>query len=351
MHLQVQYDCSSRRANRLGEAKTPRLCPLSAAAHPSCLGRPGKPSPRGGSEVDKEDFPCNRNISLMHPQIYKRLFSFRKRKRRSDVVVVRGRLRLYSASGFFLLLGLVILAVGIGMATLGYWPQTMPSSKSQRIEGPKTSPYGGDTNATKMSSTAANFSTSDTVKGTAPFHRLSDREGATPLTFVTRSVCRHQAGSGCPHTVPGAAPSLGEDEDARTLHHGHWDFHLHLCQRHPSRKQRQGNKSKPGKILMKAFFILSHYISQRNERHTRCIHIHQHYMAGITRKSRFCQHPAATSPQSSTDHVYSVPIPCPSHPLVSSPTFPSGGVCGKYAQKSTRTHLIDPNSRADDHTA
>lgn len=37
-------------------------------------------------------------------------------------MVVRGRLRLYSASGFFLLLGLIILAFGIGMATLGYWP-------------------------------------------------------------------------------------------------------------------------------------------------------------------------------------------------------------------------------------
>uniref|UniRef100_A0A8C6TSB2 Transmembrane protein 200A n=1 Tax=Neogobius melanostomus TaxID=47308 RepID=A0A8C6TSB2_9GOBI len=47
-----------------------------------------------------------------------------KRKRRTDVVIVRGRLRLYSASGFFLLLGLVILAVGICMATLGYWPHS-----------------------------------------------------------------------------------------------------------------------------------------------------------------------------------------------------------------------------------
>ncbi|XP_012734523.1 transmembrane protein 200A [Fundulus heteroclitus] len=46
----------------------------------------------------------------------------RKRKRRTDVVVVRGKLRLYSASGFFLFLGLIILAIGIGMATLGYWP-------------------------------------------------------------------------------------------------------------------------------------------------------------------------------------------------------------------------------------
>ncbi|XP_077367461.1 transmembrane protein 200A [Festucalex cinctus] len=55
----------------------------------------------------------------------------RKRKRRTDVVVVRGRLRLYSASGFFLLLGLLILAVGIAMATLGYWPQ----SSGQRPPG------------------------------------------------------------------------------------------------------------------------------------------------------------------------------------------------------------------------
>ncbi|XP_049612207.1 transmembrane protein 200A [Syngnathus scovelli] len=47
----------------------------------------------------------------------------RKGKRRTDVVVVRGRLRLFSASGFFLLLGLLILAVGVAMATLGYWPQ------------------------------------------------------------------------------------------------------------------------------------------------------------------------------------------------------------------------------------
>lgn len=105
------------------------------------------------------------------------LFSFRKRKRRSDVVVVRGRLRLYSASGFFLLLGLVILAVGIGMATLGYWPQgeTMPSPKSHVGGGSKThgaTAYGGENNVTTMSSTAANFSTSGTMKGTALFLSL-----------------------------------------------------------------------------------------------------------------------------------------------------------------------------------
>lgn len=72
------------------------------------------------------------------------LYSFppRKRKRRSDIVVVRGRLRLYSASGFFLLLGLVVLAMGIGMATLGYWPHSVNthSFKSQ----PAKAGGGGD---------------------------------------------------------------------------------------------------------------------------------------------------------------------------------------------------------------
>lgn len=135
------------------------------------------------------------------------LFSFRKRKRRSDVVVVRGRLRLYSASGFFLLLGLVILAVGIGMATLGYWPhgETVPSSKSHTGGRPKTD-SGGENNVTTMSSTAANFSTSGTMKGTVLFICSPGPGGST--FFFMCSVCRHQAGSGRPHTVPGAAPPL-----------------------------------------------------------------------------------------------------------------------------------------------
>ncbi|KAI1897466.1 hypothetical protein AGOR_G00083570 [Albula goreensis] len=45
-----------------------------------------------------------------------------KRKPRADVVVVRGKIRLYSPSGFFLILGVLILMVGIAMAVLGYWP-------------------------------------------------------------------------------------------------------------------------------------------------------------------------------------------------------------------------------------
>uniref|UniRef100_A0A3Q0QUN3 Transmembrane protein 200A n=1 Tax=Amphilophus citrinellus TaxID=61819 RepID=A0A3Q0QUN3_AMPCI len=70
------------------------------------------------------------------------------RKRRTDVVVVRGRLRLYSASGFFLLLGLIILAIGIGMATLGYWPHSVeqrvykPAVKEQHLHSERMKMLG-----------------------------------------------------------------------------------------------------------------------------------------------------------------------------------------------------------------
>ncbi|XP_044232949.1 transmembrane protein 200A isoform X1 [Thunnus albacares] len=92
----------------------------------------------------------------------------RKRKRRADVVVVRGRLRLYSASGFFLLLGLVILAIGIGMATLGYWPhsETMSSAKTPTGGGSKTATPGGAKTSTVTEGDVGNSSTSHNVQGT-----------------------------------------------------------------------------------------------------------------------------------------------------------------------------------------
>lgn len=81
-------------------------------------------------------------------------------------MVVRGRLRLYSASGFFLLLGLVILAIGIGMATLGYWPQSeaMHPTKTRTGSGPDPS-NGTTANATAASTTAANASAFNNIQG------------------------------------------------------------------------------------------------------------------------------------------------------------------------------------------
>ncbi|XP_054030105.1 transmembrane protein 200A [Dryobates pubescens] len=46
-----------------------------------------------------------------------------RRRPRADVVIVRGKLRLYSPSGFFLVLGVLIAFFGIAMAILGYWPE------------------------------------------------------------------------------------------------------------------------------------------------------------------------------------------------------------------------------------
>lgn len=95
------------------------------------------------------------------------LFPPRKRKRRTDVVVVRGRLRLYSASGFFLLLGLVILAAGIAMATLGYWPhRAPPEGGGGGGGGPRTaSAGGGDEAAVADGDAAAASSTGHDVRG------------------------------------------------------------------------------------------------------------------------------------------------------------------------------------------
>ncbi|KAF3849717.1 hypothetical protein F7725_019436 [Dissostichus mawsoni] len=98
----------------------------------------------------------------------------RKRKRRTDVVIVRGRLRLYSASGFFLILGLVVLSVGIAMATLGYWPhhRNIPSERSATGRGAKTSATG-EGNAAKIT-----FTDEDIAGALARFleqHRHSER--------------------------------------------------------------------------------------------------------------------------------------------------------------------------------
>uniref|UniRef100_A0A3P9JY09 Transmembrane protein 200A n=1 Tax=Oryzias latipes TaxID=8090 RepID=A0A3P9JY09_ORYLA len=92
----------------------------------------------------------------------------RKRKRRTDVVVVPGRLRFYSASGFFLFLGLIILGIGIGMATLGYWPHK------------KTTPTGGG-NGVKLGKDLAN--TSHNVQGTP-----SKQTGSAVMRFLQQHL-------------------------------------------------------------------------------------------------------------------------------------------------------------------
>ncbi|KAK5853121.1 hypothetical protein PBY51_006938 [Eleginops maclovinus] len=118
----------------------------------------------------------NRNLHAVPGQGNAPEAAPRKRKRRTDVVIVRGRLRLYSASGFFLILGLVILSVGIFMATLGYWPhnKTMPSDRSASGRRAKTSATG-EGKAVKIPHTdedVANSSKGQNVPG-APSKQIS----------------------------------------------------------------------------------------------------------------------------------------------------------------------------------
>ncbi|XP_065118337.1 transmembrane protein 200C [Paramisgurnus dabryanus] len=49
-----------------------------------------------------------------------------QKKRKTDVVVVKGKVKLCSFSGLVALVGILILLVGISMAVLGYWPKENP---------------------------------------------------------------------------------------------------------------------------------------------------------------------------------------------------------------------------------
>uniref|UniRef100_A0A1A7YQ97 Transmembrane protein 200C n=1 Tax=Iconisemion striatum TaxID=60296 RepID=A0A1A7YQ97_9TELE len=58
-----------------------------------------------------------------------------KNKRRSEVVVVKGKLKVCSVSGLVAVLGILVLLVGVLMAALGYWPRDGLFSSAQPQEG------------------------------------------------------------------------------------------------------------------------------------------------------------------------------------------------------------------------
>lgn len=49
-----------------------------------------------------------------------------QKKRKTDMVVVKGKVKLCSLSGLVAALGILILLVGVAMAVLGYWPKENP---------------------------------------------------------------------------------------------------------------------------------------------------------------------------------------------------------------------------------
>ncbi|XP_058412657.1 transmembrane protein 200C [Diceros bicornis minor] len=62
-----------------------------------------------------------------------------KKRRKNDVVVVKGRLKLCSVSGLIALCGILVLLVGIAMAVVGYWPTANGATR----EGAKQLPPAG----------------------------------------------------------------------------------------------------------------------------------------------------------------------------------------------------------------
>uniref|UniRef100_A0A8C3WMC8 Transmembrane protein 200C n=1 Tax=Catagonus wagneri TaxID=51154 RepID=A0A8C3WMC8_9CETA len=82
-----------------------------------------------------------------------------KKRRKNDVVVVKGKLKLCSISGFIALCGILVLLVGIAMAVVGYWPKVNGANK----EGVKQLPPTGSghrvpTMANRSSSSSKNQS-------------------------------------------------------------------------------------------------------------------------------------------------------------------------------------------------
>lgn len=86
-------------------------------------------------------------------QVPKRKRKVQKR-RKNDVVVVKGKLKLCSISGLIALCGILVLLVGIAMAVVGYWPkangasreggkQLPPASSGHRVPTTANSSSGG----------------------------------------------------------------------------------------------------------------------------------------------------------------------------------------------------------------
>ncbi|EFB26574.1 hypothetical protein PANDA_010932, partial [Ailuropoda melanoleuca] len=63
-----------------------------------------------------------------------------KKRRKNDVVVVKGKLKLCSISGLIALCGILVLLVGIAMAVVGYWPKANGINREgARSAGPSSS--------------------------------------------------------------------------------------------------------------------------------------------------------------------------------------------------------------------
>ncbi|XP_060056691.1 transmembrane protein 200C [Erinaceus europaeus] len=118
-----------------------------------------------------------------------------KKRRKNDVVVVKGRLKLCSISGLIALCGILVLLVGIALAVVGYWPKAngthREGAKPQppASSGPRTPPStdgsgGGSQNRSGLSpgSPASSNSSAPGPARSAPPARASAPSSASPTS-------------------------------------------------------------------------------------------------------------------------------------------------------------------------
>ncbi|ELK05738.1 Transmembrane protein TTMA [Pteropus alecto] len=109
-----------------------------------------------------------------------------KKRRKNDVVVVKGKLKLCSVSGLIALCGILVLLVGIAMAVVGYWPKANVVNR----EGGKHLPPVG---SSRHAPTTANSSSSGNKN-------RSRGHSETPGGVNSSSV-------GAPRSTPPARPA------------------------------------------------------------------------------------------------------------------------------------------------
>ncbi|XP_077952640.1 transmembrane protein 200C [Gasterosteus aculeatus] len=88
-----------------------------------------------------------------------------KNKRRNEVVVVKGKLKLFSVPGLVAALGVLVLLAGVVMAVLGYWPRDGLFFSARLQE------------ATAMASLSSSRSTAAEAQGGEEAMRLQGEEG------------------------------------------------------------------------------------------------------------------------------------------------------------------------------
>ncbi|XP_040335288.1 transmembrane protein 200C [Herpailurus yagouaroundi] len=123
-----------------------------------------------------------------------------KKRRKNDVVVVKGKLKLCSISGLIALCGILVLLVGIAMAVVGYWPkanganreggkQLPPAASGHRVPTTASSSSSGSKNRSRShlgTPGGVNSSSVGAPRSTPPARSASPSSSSSSVGFFFR---------------------------------------------------------------------------------------------------------------------------------------------------------------------